>query len=194
MKTMHIAAGSTRQLKITPLRPNLIFKERAEAAKQADEIISRAREEAERIREEGRNTGYREVAAHVARAAVLRTRIGEKCLPEMAGLAAEMAKRILSRELRTSPQAVAGICARVIRENRCGRKLRVYVHPDDYRILSDGHNQLLADPELGVVLVPSNRVGRGGCVVRGEQGLVDGRLDVQLEELTRVMQEDSDAF
>jgi flagellar biosynthesis/type III secretory pathway protein FliH len=177
-------------MKITPLRPNLILKERAEAAKDADEIISRAREEAERIREEGRSMGYREVAVHVAEAAVLRTRIGEKCMPEIASLAAEMAKRILSRELRTSPQAVARICARVIRENQCGRKLRVYVHPDDLKILRDGKHPVLADPEVSVVFVPSNRVERGGCVVRGEQGLVDGRLDVQLEELTRVMQED----
>jgi flagellar assembly protein FliH len=190
MKTMHIAAGSTRQMKITPLRPNLLLKERAEAVKKADEIISRARQEAERIREEGRNRGYREVAVHVAEAAVLRNRIAEKCLPEIAGLAAEMAKRILSRELQTSPQSVARICARVIRENQCGRKLRVYVHPDDLGILRDGRHPVLADPEASVMFVPSSRVERGGCVVRGERGLVDGRLDVQIEELTRVMQED----
>jgi flagellar biosynthesis/type III secretory pathway protein FliH len=108
----------------------------------------------------------------------------------MAGLAAEMAKRILSRELRTSPQAVARICARVIRENRCGRKLRVYVHPDDLEILRDGKHPVLADPEASVAFAPSSRVERGGCLVRGERGLVDGRLDVQIEELTRVMQED----
>jgi len=190
MKTMRISAGSTRQMKVTPRRSNLVLKERLEAARQAGEIISRAREEAERIREEGRSTGYREVAVHVAAAATLSTRMMKTCLPKMAGLAAEMAKRILSRELRTSPQAVARICARVIRENQCGRKLRVYVHPDDLEILSDGKHPVLTDPEACVVFTPSGRVGRGGCVVRGEQGLVDGRLDVQLEELARAMQED----
>jgi flagellar biosynthesis/type III secretory pathway protein FliH len=130
------------------------------------------------------------VAAHVAGAATLSTRIKKKCLPEMARLAAEMAKRILSRELRASPQDVARICARVIRENQCGRKLQVYVHPEDLKILRDGKHPVIADPEARVKFVPSNRVGRGGCVVRGEQGLVDGRLEVQVEELTRAMQED----
>jgi flagellar biosynthesis/type III secretory pathway protein FliH len=190
MKTMRIPADSTRQMRITPLRSNLVLKERAEAAKHADEIIRRAREEAEQIREEGRSMGYREVAMHVAEAATYRARIRERCLPEIASLAAEMAKRILSRELRTSPQDVARICARVIRENQCGRKLRVYVHPDDLGLLRDENHPALVDPEVSVAFVPSNRVERGGCVVRGENGLVDGRLDVQLEELTRAMQED----
>lgn len=190
MKTTYIPADSTRRMKITPLRSNLILKERLEALEQADEIISRAREEAEGIREEGRSTGYREVAMHVAGAATLAARMKKKCLPEMANLAAEMARRILSRELRTSPQAIARICARVIRENQCGRKLKVYVHPVDLGILRDGRHPVLTDPESRVVFVASGRVGRGGCVVRGEQGLVDGRLKVQLEELTRAMQED----
>jgi flagellar biosynthesis/type III secretory pathway protein FliH len=189
MKTMRISADSTRQMSVTRLRPNLIIKERAEAARQADEIINRAREEAELIRQEGRSMGYREVAVHVAGAASLQGRMREQYLPEMASLAAEMAKRILSRELRTSPQDVARICARVISENQCGRKLRVYVNPDDLKFLRDGKHPLFFDPEVSVTFVPSNRVKRGGCVVRGEQGLVDGRLDVQLEELARSMQE-----
>jgi len=190
MKTMRISADSTRRMEISPLGSNLILKERLEAVKQADAIISRAREEAERICEEGRHTGYREVAVHVAGAATLSTRMLKKCLPEMASLATEMARRILSRELRNSPQSVARICARVIRENQCGRKLRVYVHPDDLAILRDGKHPVLADPEVSVEFVGSERVGRGGCVVRGEHGLVDGRLDVQLEELARAMRED----
>jgi len=190
MKTMRISADSTRQMKITPLRPNLLLKERAKAAEDAEEIIGRARQAAELILEEGRNRGYREVAVHVAEAAVLRNRITEKCLPEIASLVAEIARRILSRELQTSPQTVARICARVIRENQCGRKLRVYVHPDDLGILRDGKHPVLSDPEASVVFVSSSRVERGGCVVRGERGLVDGRLNVQIEELTRIMQED----
>lgn len=190
MKTMRISADSTRTMKIAPLRSNLILKERLDAERQAGEIISRAREEAERIREEGRSAGYREVAVHVTKAATLSTRMKKKYLPEIASLAAEMARRILSRELQASPQAIARICARVILENQCGRKLRVYVHPDDLEILRDGKHPVLTDPETCVTFVSSGRVGRGGCVVRGEQGLVDGRLDVQLEELTRAMQED----
>lgn len=190
MKTKRISADMTHQMKITPLRPNLILKERAEAIELAGEITSKARKEAERIREEGRSTGYRDVAGHVAEAAALAVRLEKKCLPEMAILAAEMAKRILAQELRISPQAVARICARVIRENQCGRKLRVYVHPDDLKVLRDGKHPVHSDPEAIVVFVASSRVERGGCVVRGEQGLVDGRLDVQLEELARAMQED----
>ena len=200
MKTMRVAADVTRRMNITPLRPNLILKERVKAAEQAErllaaadkragEIVRRAREEAERIREEGRGRGYQEVASNVADAATLRNRMVEKCLPELAGLASEMAKRILSRELRSSPQDVARICARVIRENQCGRKLRVYVHPDDLEFLRDRKHPVLADPDATVAFVPSNQVDRGGCVVRGEQGLVDGRLEVQLEELTRAMKE-----
>ena len=200
MKTMRIAADSTRRRNVTPLRPNLMFKERARAEEQAlsllaeaderaSEIIERAGEEAERVRKEGRERGYREVASNLAAAANIRSRTAAKCLPELAGLAAEMARRILSRELRTSPQDITRICARVIRVNRCGRMLKVYVHPDDLELLRDERHPVLTDPDVTVAFVPSNRVDRGGCVVRGEQGQVDGRLDVQLEELSKAMRE-----
>jgi len=200
VKTMRITADSTRRMNVTPRRPNLMLRERAQAGEQAlsllaeaderaSEIIERAGKEAERARKEGREKGYQEVASNVAAAASIRTRTAAKCLPELAGLAAEMARRILSRELRTSPQDIARICARVICVNRCGRKLKVYVHPDDLEILRDERHPVLTDPDVTVEFVPSNRVDRGGCVVRGEQGQVDGRLDVQLEELSKAMRE-----
>lgn len=200
MKTMSIAADSTRRMKVTPLRPNLMYKERAQAEEQAlrllaeaeeraSEIVERAGEEAERIRNEGRERGYREVASNVAAAANIQNRTAAKCLPALAGLATEMARRILSRELRISPRDIARICARVIHENRCGRNLKIYVHPDDLEFLRDERHPVLTDPDVTVAFVPSNRVDHGGCVVRGEQGQVDGRLDVQLEELSKAMRE-----
>jgi flagellar biosynthesis/type III secretory pathway protein FliH len=201
VKTMRITADSTRKMNITPLRPNLLLKERALAREQAARLLATAEEragviiagasqEAERLREEARERGYREVAAKVAEAATIQNRLASRCLTEIAGLAAEMARRILSRELRNSPQDVARICARVIRENRCGRKLRVYVHPEDLEFLRDGRHPLLADPDATVAFLPSSRVDRGGCLVRGEQGQVDGRLGVQLEELSKAMREE----
>lgn len=200
MKTMRIAADATGKLSITPLNSNLLLKERrraeeqaagllAAAEKRAGEILKLAGLEAERNRKAGREDGYREVASIIAEAAGIRSRTAARCLPELAGLAAEMARRILSRELRTSPQDVLRICARVIRENHCGRKLRIYVHPDDLEFLRDRRRAVLADPDATVTFLPSRRVQRGGCVVRGEQGQVDGRLDVQLEELAKALRE-----
>jgi flagellar biosynthesis/type III secretory pathway protein FliH len=77
----------------------------------------------------------------------------------------------------------------VIRENHCGRKLRVYVHPDDLKLLCDRRHSVLEDPDATVTFLPSRRVERGGCLVRGEGGTVDARLDVQLEELGKALRE-----
>ncbi len=200
MKTMRIAADDTRRMNITPLGSNLLLRERARAGeqaarllaaaqKQAGEMVAKAGAEAGRSRQAGREQGYREVASILAQAAEIRSRTAAQCLPELAGLAAEMARRILSRELRTSPRDVVRICARVIRENHCGRKLRVYVHPDDLKLLRERRHAVLEDPDATVTFLPSGRVERGGCLVRGEGGEVDGRLDVQLEELGKALRE-----
>ena len=184
------------------VRPNLILRERQEAERKATLLLARAKqrargvlrkahERAEQLRQagrrEGRQKGFEELAGRVAELADWKRRAADAQFPGLVTLAREMAGRILREELTLRPERIQAICAAVVRESRPGADLVLLVHPEDFALLQRGGNPLCDQPEVAVRLEPSERVGRGGCIVRGEEGEVDARLDVQLDALCRVL-------
>lgn len=202
-----IKADQTAKMDIRPAAKGLLFAERLQARKQAAEILDSARHEAAEIvargqselertlesgREQGRARGYAEIARRTAELVRLGKALDRRLKNEAVELACEMCRRILRRELELKPESVAGICAGVIADNRPGNLLTILVHPDDTEIVRRKLSRLADDPVVEIKIESSNRVERGGCVVRGEQGQVDGRLAVQIEELARVIREGLD--
>jgi len=165
-----------------------------EARARADGILAAARAAAEELRahaiEEGRAEARREAERLVAGAARAWARAHDALLPELAELAAAMARRILSAELRLRPELALEIARRVIAATRPGRSLRVRVHPGDARALAAGYRELAASLGIRLRLVPDPAVGRGGCWLQGASGEVDGRLEVQLAGLLEALQDD----
>ena len=199
-----IPASATRKMKVRPAQPGLVLRERFEAAEQAREIRDRAMRDAKKIleaakkksahtkrlgREEGRRAGYREVARQVSEVARWKTAASDELVQRVAELACVVARRVLREEIKQHPESVRRMCTEVIRENPPGKKLLVLVHPADMELLNDPRCALAQDPAVQVTFEPSQRVERGGCIVKGELGEVDGRLKIQLEELRRIMLE-----
>jgi flagellar assembly protein FliH len=202
MEPKLIPAEVTKTMNIQRVGANLLLKERADASLEAELILQKAGRVAsailtkarDKVRaakhrgfEEGKKAGYQKIAKNVAQTAYWREKAFDRCIPQIVDLASRLAFRILRKELELAPQIVEIICREVIRENRPGERLTLYVHPDDLDLLNNTDTDLLSDPLMTIEFEASKKLERGDCVIQGESGRVDGRLKVQIEELRKVL-------
>lgn len=179
----------------------------ARAPVRADEIVARARAEAAQIaaaaEAEGRERGLAEgladaraqleptraaleqaignvAAAHAELAAALERRAVE--------LAVRLAGKILAAALELEPARVGDVVAGALRRTASRDRLVVEVNADDHALVSSVVDDVARS--LGVRQLEvraERRVGRGGCVVRTEEGEVDARLEEQLEKAREIL-------
>jgi flagellar biosynthesis/type III secretory pathway protein FliH len=145
-------------------------------------------------REEARARAKVESAAQVAsieglvtelRAAFERdaAALGEQCCEIVMEALRKIAGPILG-----APAAVTGAVAQVLQRLKDGQEVLVRVRPDELATLH------AAEPALAralagatFTLVGDERVELGGCIVESKVGHLDGRLEVQLNELCETL-------
>lgn len=121
----------------------------------------------------------------IADVACARADMLQRARPQLVGLALEIARLILRREVERSP-AVVGELARVaIDRLAAATDLRVLVHPLDFDVLESVTEQ----SRRPVGLVPDASVERGGCRIESSFGEIDAGLEAQLAEISRVLLE-----
>lgn len=164
----------------------------ADAAREAEEL----RELAAREAREARETAYREglesalaelnqllLEAHERRDAAL-----SGAERDVLRLAVKLAEKIIGREIERDDATLADIVSTALRHARQQEALTVRVNPADLPRVQAHRDRL--DPSgraRFIDLVADPRVGHGGCVIEGESGTVDARLDTQLRVLERAL-------
>ncbi len=164
----------------------------ADANREAEELRERAARESRELREaayeEGREAALSELnfillEAHERRDAALTG--AER---DVLRLAVKLAEKIIGREVERDDAALADIVSAALRHARQQESLTVRVNPADLPRVQ-AHRERL-DPSgraRFIDLVADPRVGHGGCVIEGESGTVDARLDTQLRVLERAL-------
>ncbi|MEM7414292.1 MAG: FliH/SctL family protein [Gemmatimonadota bacterium] len=104
----------------------------------------------------------------------------------IAALATAVAGHLIEREIRTSPEVLAGLVRRAIAEFPVNERLVVHLNPSDLALLTSG----LVDEGTGqlsgghpVEWVADPAVRSGGCLVAGSERIVDARLSRILERV-----------
>ncbi|MET0622010.1 MAG: type III secretion system stator protein SctL [Pyrinomonadaceae bacterium] len=164
----------------------------SDANREAEELRERAAREARELREaaydEGREAALAELnfillEAHERRDAALTG--AER---DVLRLAVKLAEKIIGREIGRDDATLADIVSAALRHARQQESLTVRVNPADLPRVQ-AHRERL-DPSgraRFIDLVADPRVGPGGCVIEGESGTVDARLDTQLRVLERAL-------
>jgi flagellar assembly protein FliH len=88
----------------------------------------------------------------------------------------------MAGELAASRAATLAMVRAAAAKLRNARQLRIHLHPQDVKWLEEN-----AGAMPNWTLVPDAEVSMGGCVVEGENGRLDARLEVQLASLRDVL-------
>jgi flagellar biosynthesis/type III secretory pathway protein FliH len=180
----------------------------AAAQRQGAELVSVAKEQAERIASDAREHGYddgyqqgldraqREIAdllafaeAAVREVAETRARLLEESETALVDLALQVAEKILQTKLELEPALVADVLGGALRRAYVRDGMQVVCNPADLALLETASADL--QTQVGTLrnleLVGDGRVGRGGVIVRTPGGDVDATIGSQLDRLREVM-------
>jgi flagellar assembly protein FliH len=159
--------------------------------------IAAAQAEAERIRAEAREVGRAEglaegraqvsaalasLAAAVDGIAALRDEAAEALERDAVELSLQLSEKVVAGTIAVEPERVADIVRGALRRLAERRRVTVLVHPEDLdavRAVSDGFAAELGGIEHCDVQA-ERRIGRGGAIVRTEEGQVDACVETQL--------------
>lgn len=175
------------------------------AEAEAEQILLAAREVAQQIEEEARGDGRRkgeqdarrelEARLHLlegllketcSQLVLARQMIIQSAEDELLDLTLTIAARVVRSELTAKREAVLLIVRDALEVARGRKVLVIRVNPNDYGVLAEHRGELLASLEWARV-TPDHEVEAGGCIVEVDTGLVDGRIESQLQEAARLL-------
>lgn len=164
----------------------------SDAAREAEELRERAAREAEELREAAYQEGLESALAELNHVLLEAHERRDAALSgaerDVLRLAVKLAEKIIGREIERDDAALADIVSAALRHARQQESLTVRVNPADLPRVQ-AHRERL-DPSgraRFIDLVADPRVAHGGCVIEGESGTVDARLDTQLRVLERAL-------
>ena len=167
------------------------------AQNEADDVLLQAETEIEEQKKAGYEQGQIEARAEIE-GAVKAVRVmvaeveawktefiseSEKILIEMLK---DIARKMFGEGARLDPQTLQANLNRIMENARGLGVLKIFLNPNDARHLdpSWGEQQMLSLGEQ-VKVVPSSNVLPGGCLIKGNIGTVDGRVETQLDAILK---------
>lgn len=105
---------------------------------------------------------------------------------ELLDLAIAVAERVLRSELGARREAVIPIVRAALETAGSRRIMAIRINPDDCEHLAEHRGELVGGLE-SARLIPDSAISPGGCVVEIETGLIDARLESQLQEAARFL-------
>jgi len=137
-----------------------------------------------------------EVSERIGSAAQFLRQAAERLAAEARSDALEVgfmvARRILETDLTANVEHLVGLVRSAIRRLGESRHIKLRLCPEDARLVEEALNQggaqaisSVAAAEIEVVADPS--LQRGDCMVTGDLGTVDGRINTRLEELRHAL-------
>ena len=191
-----------------PLRPGLgavgnssLPEDPAERAKRQAEIIVRtAHSEAETIKKQAYNEGFREGASRAAEqaqeliarlerdiAVVAEDRVGvvDAVEPQALKLCLEAVEKVIRHEVRTDPRVVLRVVKSCLRRIKDCSEVYVRVSSEELEHVKARHDELvgLAEGSREIHIVDDRRISPGGCVIETASGDLDARIETQLDKL-----------
>lgn len=174
---------------------------RAETQKEAEEIRLQAQKEgyekglrdAQKEIEADRQMAMEQCQQILEEARRTKVKLLESSTADMARLAIAVAKRVISAEVNTNPQAIISVIREAINLLDQPGNFHVYVNPEEIEPALDGlARQEMSEIEkqdLANALVADARIGIGGCVIESDQGVVDAQLDTRIAKVEQALQD-----
>lgn len=166
-------------------------------------LISRAREEAQSIRESASKEGYQE-GLEQAKADIQEVKnaitsfLGAKqavfdyIAPDILEISVDIAQKIIKKELQQDPNVILdNILALLKGLSKEETKITLRVNPAQVSLLKSETPNLLNEAGLDakILVVPDETIMEGGCVVTTNNGVIDATIETQLAVISEALKE-----
>jgi flagellar assembly protein FliH len=115
----------------------------------------------------------------------LRGRIVRESEDDILSLAFMVAKKIVRQEIKHDRQILVQLVSEALRGFPEKHDIVVSLHPEDYKVISSNRELFLAGigNDRQITLKPDEATTLGGCVVESSTGVIDARIEAQLDEI-----------
>ncbi len=104
-----------------------------------------------------------------------------------------IARKLVCRELKQHPDAIAAVVAEAIKSVRTGAEITIRIHPDDYATLEQHLGELkqslesIGEDKVSIRIEEVPELTPGGCVVETDTNIIDMSLEARMESLFSVL-------
>ena len=166
-------------------------------------LISRAREEAENIREAASKEGY-EYGVQMAQDDIAQMRatlseflsapqeVFDYIAPNILQISIDIAQKIIKTEITQNPQVVLDKIVEILKTlSKEEPKVTIRVNPMQVNIAKEGIPEIMtsAGLETKIVVLPDESITEGGCVVTTNNGVIDASIESQLAIVKEALKE-----
>lgn len=166
-------------------------------------LVSRAREEADSIRESALKEGYQ---AGLQQAENDMQKFRESLTqfmnapndvygyiaPDILEISVDIAKKIIKKEIEEDPQVLFNTIVDVLKTlSKDESKITLQVNPAEANALKQAVPEILDTAGLNakVIVLPDEEVSEGGCLVTTDNGVVDATIETRIDLITEALRE-----
>ena len=166
-------------------------------------LVSRAKDEADSIREAARKEGYQQGLSEAsADLAEMRTALSEfmrakkevfeYIAPDILEISVDIAKKIIKKEVEQDPQILFDTIVDVLKTlSKEETKITVRVSPTQANVVKSAvpHIANIAGVEAKITVLPDDEVAEGGCLVTTNNGIVDATVQSRVAVVVEALKE-----
>lgn len=164
-------------------------------------LISRAREEAESIKESAAKEGYQD-GLNQARADIEEVKnsltefLGAKqavfdyIAPNIMEISLDIAKKIIKKELEQDPTIVLESIKNLLKElSKDESKITLNVNPIQVSLIKTEIPEMLSNAglEAKIMIIPDENIMEGGCLITTTNGVIDATIESQLSVISEAL-------
>lgn len=169
----------------------------SEAEKNAEEILVQARKEAESIKQSAFSEGMASARSEMSQtlhqverlfqeSQLWQEQVMRQSQTRIIEMVLAIGKKLFGAGFVLPAEQIDSFVSRAINEASRLGNLRVYLHPEDAKLLVN----LWQESELTlngqqIQIVSSQNISRGGCFIDGEFGVLDGRVEEQFDQINK---------
>lgn len=158
-------------------------------------LISRAQEEADTIKETAAKEGYRAgleqaesdinaLRAKIADFISAKKEVFEYIAPDILEISVDIARKIIKKEVEQNPQVILDSIVEVMRTiSKEESRITVKVNPLQADLVKTELPEYISSMgvEAKITVLPDDTIEEGGCILNTNNGIVDASLDTQLD-------------
>lgn len=161
-----------------------------EKAKDESTLIKeQTQKECESLKEEAKNKGFNEgldkLNTHILMLDNQIKTLEEEYKNQVLPIALKAAKKIISSELKTNPDAIVSIVKGALKPVSQHLKIKIFVNKQDLDILEKQKAEIkkVLDQVQTFSLEERDDIERGGCIIETEKGIINAQLENQFRAM-----------